>query len=65
MNNEDHFIEFRQKHDFRKTASEPSCYSCKGVSSVDGHTFICLASANDEQYMKVFITTVCNNFSSA
>lgn len=62
---EEHFKEFQKKNRFRTTDKEPTCYSCKGFDSVDGHTFICLASVKNEQYMKVPITTVCNNFSPA
>lgn len=62
---DEHFREFQKKNKFRTTDKEPTCYSCKGFDSVNGHDYICLASEKDYQYMKISITTVCNNFSPA
>jgi hypothetical protein len=62
---EEHFREFQKKNKFRTTEKEPTCYSCKGFDSVDGFQFICLLSERDQNYMKVFITTVCKKFSPA
>lgn len=60
---DEHFREFQKKNKFRTTEKEPTCYSCKGFDSVDGHTFICRLTEKDSQFMPVKITTVCRKFS--